>query len=77
MAAFKAGDRVSFTGSAVIEGVLGVAGVVVKVHQSGGHYVYSIKLDSRVNLPASLMAGIKLVGNVLTGVPSDWIDLLR
>jgi hypothetical protein len=75
MAVFKTGDKVSFTGSAVIEGLFGMVGVVVKIHRSGGHYVYNIRLASRVNLPPSLIGGMRLVGSILTSVPSDWIEL--
>jgi len=74
MAVFRAGDKVSFTGSAVIEGLFGMVGVVVKIRRSGGHYVYNIRLASRVNLPSSLIGGMRLVGSVLTSVPSDWIE---
>jgi hypothetical protein len=76
MAVFKVGDRVSFTNSVEIEGLFGMLGIVVSRHSSGGHNVYNVQIASRLNLLAKLPGNIKLVGNILTGIPSDWIELL-
>ncbi|MFH1031789.1 MAG: hypothetical protein V1767_04430 [Chloroflexota bacterium] len=76
MAVFKVGDRVIFTSSVGIEGLFKVPGIVVSRHSSGGHNVYNVQILSRLNLLSKLPGNIRLVGNVLTDVLGDWIELL-
>lgn len=75
MPAFGKRDRITFTGEASAE-LFGLVGVVVRRRTSGGHYVYDIQLNVKANLVGLNLPGIKLAANgLLTGVPSDWIEL--
>jgi hypothetical protein len=77
MPAFRKGDRVSFTFEA-IEPLFGLAGIIVMVRRSGGHYVYDIKLSIRPNLAGVSIPGIKFTARgVLTGISGGWVELSR
>jgi hypothetical protein len=68
-------DQIRFTGEASAE-LFGVVGIVIQRRTESRHYVYDIKIS--VNTPNINVLGVKLSANgLLTGVPADWIELLR
>ena len=75
MPSYIKGEKVRFTGEVSAE-LWGLIGVVLRRRTSVGHYVYDIQLSGKI--PAINLMGVKLEGKgVLTGVPSDWIELFR
>lgn len=75
MPSYRKGEKVRFTGEVSAE-LFGAIGIVLRRRSSGGHYVYDIQVSGKV--PTIDLMGVKLQGKgILTGVQSDWIELLR
>jgi hypothetical protein len=75
MPSYRKGERVRFSGEVSAE-LFGLIGVVLRRRNSQGHYVYDVQINGKI--PAINLMGVKLEAKgILTGVPSDWIELIR
>lgn len=77
MATFRKGDRVCLAGEVTIAELFTLEGTITRKRVKDGHYVYDVRLAARVEMPGSLISGLKVEGNLIRGVPASWLELAR